>query len=323
MKFHNAKIIGTEIDPTVYHRQEAKRGSPEFIMSRGALMEFLNCPSRWLNGYEGEDSKATDWGSLIDTLALSPERFGELYSVAPEHYPDKKTGEPKPWNWNATFCDEWRSAQGNRTVIKSVERSRADAAIESLHRDKAIAELIAHSTTQVFVMAEYHDADTKLVVPLKALVDLVPEANHPTFGKALADFKTAATANPSAWPRTVFQRGYDTQAALYIDLYVAATGEERIEWLHAIQESFPPYQTGRRLLSQEFIEIGRAKYQRALKLYCHCLKNDFWPGYDDVGDMIMPGWKLTEPEAWMVTKGAMDWTPPASEHPPFVSEMAS
>jgi hypothetical protein len=146
--------------------------------------------------------------------------------------------------------------------------------------------------------ASYQDAETGIVVPLRILIDLLPAVDS-DYGKAIADLKTCGSAAVRPWNRAVFDHGYYIQSALYLDVWTLATGEDRTDFLHIVQESYTPYQTEKRMLSAEFIELGRAKYVEALQKYCQCLKTGVWPGYEG-SRLDWRGWQLTEPEPWMV-----------------------
>lgn len=307
----NGRVIGAGIDPMKYHKMAnedgslMKRGQKDFVMSRSELCEFAICPSRWINGYRGDsETSSTEWGQLIDCMVLEPEKFNERFAVTPQTYPDAKTGEPKTWNWNANHCKEWRDNLNGKIAVKWETFNSAEEAVTRLKSDKLLSALIDCSQKQVFVMAEYHDHETGLVVPIKTLIDLLPAKNHPQFGKSIADLKTSVSAVPRDWRRFVFECDYHTQAALYIDAYTAATNEERIEFRHVIQENFHPYETSRRILSSEFLELGRAQYLQALKRYCQCLESGEWPSYDDEGREVIEGWQLVQPEAWMIDRAA-------------------
>lgn len=299
----SAKIISEQTDPETYIASKGgPRGEPDHIMSRGELIEFARCPHRWLMGYgeEDEDTTATEWGSLADCLALSPGRFAESYVVTPETYPDKKTGETKPWNWNATFCKDWRevTAKSGKKPVKGETFTQVENAMKFLFANEQIASFIHRSKKQVFVMADYVDPETKIVVPIKCLLDLVPALDSP-FSKDLGDFKTCRSAKPFLWDRAVFEHGYHVQAALYMDAYTKATGEDRVSFRHILQESFPPWEPGKRILSAEYMELGRMAYLNALRRYCQCLASGVWPGYDE-GRFVIDGWLLSEPEDWML-----------------------
>lgn len=307
--FRSARIVGSQIPAAEYQKQSAERGHPEFVMSRGELCEFMHCPSRWLAGFQRKDSSATDFGTLMDVLVLDNHRFTSLYAVTPATYPCEPTKKDprteKPWRFGATYTDEWRAEQedAGKAVIKYEELKEAEAAMNVLLEDRAIAELIKWSRKQVMVTGEYEDHDTGIIVPVKGLIDLVPDAKHPQYGKVLADFKTCASANPFAWTKAVFDHNYHMQASLYMDLYVKATGEDRSDWRHILQENYAPWQPAKRLLSVEFIELGRMKYTEALRRYCQCLKENIWPDYE-TGRNVIDGWTLTEAQAWMVGREA-------------------
>ena len=299
--FASAKIIGTGVNPAEYHKQSAQRGERDFIMSKSELMEFDRCPHRWIMGYRGKETEAQEWGSLLDCLVLTPDRFALDYAVTPLTYPvDGKKGEPpseKPWNANSNWCKEWMKIQVGKIPIKAREKNLADGAVKILAAHSDIRDLIAGSDTQVHVVADYKDRETGLMVRVKCLIDLVPKLASRS--NALADLKTCASAEPFDWSWAVFRNNYHVQSALYLDAYNAATNEEREDFLHIIQESFGPYETDLTLLSLAFVDLGRRKYLTALQRYCLCLAKNEWPGYE--GDRYF-GARLVEPDAKMVSR---------------------
>lgn len=314
--FKNAKVVGAGINYETYSMQPVdvespfalenkgehafvQRGNPIYVMSRGELMDFYACPMKWLNKPADDSTASTRYGSLVDTLALMPETFDDLYYVAPETYTSDK-GEEKTWNMNANFCKDWVAKRSDKQMVKQKDLNEAQDAIKRMWLDSKIREFIECSQKQVMVSADYEDAVTELLIPVRVLTDLVPDPKHILYGKSLGDLKTSQDASPHKWPCTVSAFTYHVQAALNLDLHIAASPEiERIEFRHLIQESAPPYQTGRRILSAEFIDIGRAKYLAALGLYCQCLKHNFWPDFE-IGNSVINGWSLTEPSKWEV-----------------------
>jgi hypothetical protein len=299
--FTNALIVKVNADQGEYHRSTGgNRGQPDFIMSRSALMDFYECPSRWIKGYQTKSTDATEWGTLIDCLALSPKEFATRFAIEPALYPDAKTGEKKPWNNNANFCKDWNKAQGSKEIISAKDMALSDLAITSLFSDPKIKALIKCSARQALVMGEYHDKATGLVVPVKALLDLAPDQDDAEYGDCLADLKTCRHAGAGGWPKVVFEDQLHVQAAFYIDLHNAATLGERNTFRHILLENVPPFEPARRLLSAEFLEMGRATYIHALRFYCQCLKDQRWPGYDEMATECINGWALVQPKAWMV-----------------------
>jgi len=296
------KVVGAGISREVYSKQDAKRGEPGFIMSRGELMEFDRCPARWLAGMENDETKSTEWGSLIDCMILTPDQFDSRFAVCPATYPGKD-GD-KPWIWSANFCKEWRDRRPGLTPVKADDFEKATAAIDRIHSDKEIHELLMGSEKQVMVVSEWHDEATGIVVPTRILLDILPLPNS-RFSDSIADFKTCADAMPKAWGRAVWEHEYHVQAKLYRDVWKAATGEDRKYFLHAIQESFPPYQVGHRVLIDGgmLMDKGKTAYGGAFERYCQCLKTGIWPGFerdDGISQMILNGWQEVSGELWMV-----------------------
>lgn len=293
----NARIVSVGANADDYHNHGIQRGKREHPVSPSVLKEFMRCPSRWRNGYESPASTALAFGSLADCLLLTPELFASRYVVKPATYKDAKTGEEKPWNGNANVCKEWLASVDGKEVISAFELGESQAAVRAVKGDAIIGAFLEASERQVLVEAEWHDEPTGLVIPVRCLMDMVPRADS-EFAKCLADLKTVRNASLIPFQRQVHQFGWHIQAAFDTDLYVAATGEDRNTWCFIGMESFAPWQPFKRMLSQDFMELGRAQYTKALRNYAQCLKHDRWPGYDDHDEAIQ-GWSLCAPEPWM------------------------
>jgi hypothetical protein len=302
--------ITLNADPAKYHAlgSAIPRGKPQKTMSNSELKRFLRCPQKWIRGVETKSTDSTEWGDLVDSCVLTPERFGRKFAISPEMYEakGKKKDDPvelKPWNYQATVCKEWRTAQESAgfTVVKPDDASEAWSAAKRLLEDDRLKTFIESSDKQVQLCIDYTDDETGISVPIKCLVDLVPRKTSDCWN-SLGDLKTSVSAQPHAWVSAVFEFGYHMQASLYLDAFNAVTGEKRKMFAHVVQENSAPYETARRLLSEEFINIGRDAYRLALREYCQCLKSGFWPGYDDREgtDTIIDGWRVVEPKPYML-----------------------
>ena len=310
----NARIIGQDIDPEAYHRQDAERGTPDFALSPSSLKEFARCPARWIAGYNSPGSDAKSWGNILDTLALQPAKFASRYAVRPETYPapaghvkvkkgELAEGDTLPWNANAGVCQEWAEANAGREILSPAMMERADAALARLRADSTIAAMIDGSAKQVLVVGEWHDEPIGIVTPIRCLMDMVPAIGG-QFPKSLADLKTTRSAALVPFQRAVWQFGWHVQAAFDLDLYCAATGEDRCQWVFVVQESFEPWQTAKRLLAEDYVNIGRRDYQQALTLYSQCRSRQKWPDYDSTDEARgLGGFSLVSPEPWMESAG--------------------
>lgn len=321
MSIQNAKVIGGAVNPDDYHAVKHERGALDYPVSPSALKEFARCPRRWVKGYNPPESSAKAFGSLMDCIVLTPEQFSARYAVHPSGYKavamecptcksqsDSKScrrcGVPRvpvetvrDWNWNSESCIEWKRNQGCRVIISQDDLTEVEEAAKALRADDVIAAFLDASDRQVLVEGEWHDEPTGLVVPVRCLIDLVPKVDS-EFGKCVGDLKTSFTAALQPFSRNVHRFGYHVQAAFDLDLLVSSNGEDRNTWCLIVQESYAPWQPGKRILSQDFIELGRTEYRRALGLYCRCLSSGFWPGYDDTDEAVQ-GWSICNPEPWM------------------------
>lgn len=316
------KIVGAGIDPSVYHGQEKLRGEAEYVMSRSELIIFGQCPTRWLSGYKEEDTASTEWGTLIDGMALDSSKFVERFAVAPEKYPSagmqcptcgsitdskscrkcKQDRVPveieKPWDWNATWCSDWRENHQGMIIIKHDHYAKANEAIHRLMSDDDLKDLWKWSDSQVMVIAQYNDKDTGLTIPVKVLIDGVPTPGN-KYGKCLWDLKTAVNASAEGFAKAVYFNGYDVQAAMCLDAYTAAEAQDRTDFFFVVQENFEPWQHAKWIIPADWIEAGRLKYTTLLQRYARCLKSGHWPGFEDTGFTRgkWENWGILAPEA--------------------------
>jgi len=303
----NGKIVKVDCPISEYLASKGENG--QVILSRSDLCEILNCPSKWRKGSRPQDRKTwqTDFGSLVDCLITQPGRFNEYYQITPETYENSK-GEEVPWTWKSSTCRDWRDDFEKRGFNVCTEEDHAEAleAVRSLQKafGDQLVRLLTYAKKQVFCIAEYHDKETGVVVHVKTLTDIVPAADDEQFGKTLIDLKTCRSAHPRAWRKAVFEDDLHVQAAMNLDCYCAATGEDRLDFRHLIIENTPPYEPARRFLTTEFLTIGREKYIEAMKLYCRCVKQDNWPSYWNFAPKefrLDDGFNGCAPEPYMIT----------------------
>lgn len=297
MSFHPIKGVPPVVydaDPRSYHApQKAKRGTPEFTMSRTELVAFGKCPSKWLAGAKEDepDEKTTaamHFGDLFDVCVLTPHLFEARFAICPETYTakGKKKDDPdeeKPWNRNATACKDWeaeREAEGF-TVVKPGKAAEAWQAAKRHLANEHISEFHYTSRKQVLVQVQWEDEATGLCIPFKAMLDLVPDPSGP-FGDTLADTKTTRDANHRKWTRQVYLDALQVQAAIYMDAINAALGTKYRCFEHHITENVFPFETTHRMLSDDFIQghtfSGREVYTSFLREYCASVKSGKWRG---------------------------------------------
>jgi len=302
LSFQNVKIEGVSVNPLHYFETKAERGNPALPMSSGSLKTFSHCPSRWRAGYNPPDSDAKEFGRLLDCIILTPEQFKDRYSIQPATY--KSDDGDKPWNNNSKSCRAWNAEQiaSGKEIVKESELSQCRAALKRMKEDDKIVAFSEASDKQVWMSGQWKDEKSGITIPIKCLIDYVPRKDS-EFAKCLGDLKTTRNAQLMPWQRWCFQAGYHVQAAFNTDMYVAASGEDRNTFCFILQENYEPWETAKRILSQDFLTLGRSAYRTMLENYCQCIKHDRWPSYDDHDEAIQ-GWSLVSPEPFMADREA-------------------
>lgn len=303
-------------DQAAYHKQGAQysRGDARRTMSRSELSDFAKCPRKWLRGIPDESTNDMAWGSLVDAAFLTPDQFETIYAIADETYPSEgmecpvcksvtsaktcrtckvdrvKVTVQKEWDWNASFCSEWRAEQvkAGKKVVKSSTASEAWKAAARLKEDGEIQDIMKDAKTQVQINVDWHDNYTGLIIPFRCLLDVLPSA---ALSDTIWDFKATNDASVRKWQRTVYEYELHIQASIYMMAVNVATGLNFKNFGHIIQESSEPYEPVCRILTFEFVSIGKKDFTYQMERYCRCLKSGNFPGYDD---------SPVDAEAWMI-----------------------
>lgn len=131
--------------------------------------------------------------------------------------------------------------------------------------------------------------DPQTDVQLRARLDWLP---NPSEGRMLVvDYKTAVSAEPAAFMRTVPKFGYYQQAAWYLDIVTALGLAEDPAFLFIAQEKTPPYLITIFEMDMPSLRIGRIRNRQAIDLFAQCSATDEWPGYSDEVELIgLPAW---------------------------------
>lgn len=312
--------------PAVYHSGNIHPGLSveemrERHLSKSVLWAWHPNPMRWLNapGFEGNSS--TDWGSLVDCLLLTPQLFAKEYSVG-EPFPSNKehmdivealrvapdravmsefaefrTNVAKAWKAEqeaagrvivrdpaALELAKEHIACDGLTRISEAKYRDAQAAAEAVRGHEAAGHLLDTSDTQVALYGELCG------VMVKALVDIAPQ-NGTHHENALADLKTFRGWDKGAFARQVGALGYHVQAAWYLDLWNAVTGENRDEWLFVVSENTAPYTCNVFRLNPDAIEAGREWYRKALADWKEMLDTGMhFSPYAEIEDIDLKKW---------------------------------
>lgn len=217
-------------------------------------------------------------GLCVETLLWQRQRFDEKFVV-----------EPKDFNPRTTEGKAWKKAQAGKHILDAETLTLCENAAQGLLRKPHIAELLASGRSQVPAFSPFSYGGT---VQCKALIDWIPNGFN-----CLCDLKTTRSARKEDFSKDIAEYGYDVQAAFYLDVYKAATGDDaRTMFAFIVVENTPPHEAAVYVLDPEDVGRGRAKYINWLARYMDCLEKDHWPGYqqNEPETITLPKWARKE-----------------------------
>lgn len=111
----------------------------------------------------------------------------------------------------------------------------------------------------------------------------------------IVDLKTTTDANPKACSKAIAAYSYHQQGALYLDGVTAAgLAPEGARFVFVFQSKKAPYLVTVRELGDQDQDIGRARNERALRLYADCERTGMWPDWtgpvDEIPQISMPSY---------------------------------
>jgi len=261
-----------------YYKRSA---SPQDLLgpvSKSLLWAFNQSPFKW--AYGARDSSgptpAMELGSLIHCMALTPALLDSEYIISA--YDEFRTNESKAWR-------EDQNNKGISVVTRKVWDIAHAAACELVKNPLYPSPAV---DTEVAVFGEIDGVD------IKGMIDIVPFTASQE-GDSLWDLKTTASIeSEDALQRLIINRGYHWQAALYLDLYNAATDENRDSFVFVFIETSSPYETAFVRITSDFIEQGRREYRKALAKWKMCVDTGFFPKrIEGITTIDVPKWFKT------------------------------
>ena len=110
-------------------------------------------------------------------------------------------------------------------------------------------------------------------------------------GSTLVDVKTCGDIG--SFEKSIANYHYHIQAAFYMDVFELSTGSKLTGFLFVAVEKQAPFDCAIIQLSQEYLEIGRKQYKRALREMKQCQESGVFPGVmgdKEVLTMAAPYW---------------------------------
>ena len=246
------------------------------LSSTGAREIASECPAyhRHRNPHLNPDWKS-DYkrefaiGTSAHLLFLEPEAFDDrTVIVDADNYQTKAA---------KTARDDAHEAGKSPLLMK--ERDLVFAMREALNSDPLARTLIGQVTTEETIVW----IDDVTGCWCKARPDIRP--NHRRYA---VDYKTAASAEPSAFERSAWNYRYWQQAAWYLDAIEAMHGERPAAFFFLCQAKDPPYLVTVHRVDDGYLEWGELENRKARETFARCLETGRWPGYADKALPLKP-----------------------------------
>lgn len=207
------------------------------------------------------------------TSAMDPE-----FVVHPAVYLSTK-GEEKPWNRNAKFCDDWETANENKTVLKPAWVENIERMHDAAFASPDVSEFLSQGKAEVTI--RHADQTTGLMVQCR--FDWLRLED-----RMFADLKTTCEESMARFPREALNYNYDRQIAWYGRRLAQELGEpwpsERIGHRIIATMKTVPWSAQMFKFKPERIAAADAKNQAALIRLKGAWFSNTWP--DDTGGVI-------------------------------------
>jgi exodeoxyribonuclease VIII len=248
-------------------KMEFEKYLAEDAVSSSRLRAFRQAPLFAAPGHYGvaderkELSRDLVIGSATHALLWEPGEFEKRYKKLPELNLRKDEGRSElAWyykTYGEAFClseREYNLAMALRAALWLNEDARF------------YLQAIDHSEVSVF----WSDPETG--IRKKARPDAFIEAG------VCFDLKTTTDADEKGFKRIIGERGYDLQAALYVE-GLRACGYEITHFAFIAIEKVPPFAIGIWQLSDDRLARAAAEVRDLCRRFKACQESGIWPGY--------------------------------------------
>lgn len=255
-----------------YYKLGATPANLSGPVSKSMLWEFNQSPHKWLHGRRKESTPAMEFGTLVHTVVLQPHLLQQEYAISPHD------------SFRTNAAKEWREEQvaAGKIVVTEDDMDRA-AEIDNTIKEDSVLFSLGEYERELAIFGSVGD------IQAKCLIDIAP-----SHGDCLVDLKTTSSIGDiKSIQNTVVRLGYHWQAAMYLDMFNAATGSNRTTFMFLFVETDYPHETAWVSTSQELIDLGRIGYMNAIARYAECVRNKHFPkAIEGIQEVTAPAWAI-------------------------------
>lgn len=245
-------------------------------ISSTPLRKALISPRAFLDYYQGNfvgDTPSFRFGRAFGMAAAEPKLFSDTYVVEPKFSGEGSMKARK--EFKAAFPES----------LKQDEFDDLKRMIESVSSHKDAGPLLRDGKNEI--SGYFADPDTGILCRFR------PDCFHPGH-MAVLDVKTTTCIEEREFINSALRFGYHVQLAFYCDGVEAITGKKvKYPFLLAVEKS-APFDCAVYRLNDDFIELGRITYKKALKVIKEGMDTGKWSRYQDRFQEVAPPAWLTK-----------------------------
>jgi PDDEXK-like domain of unknown function (DUF3799) len=217
-----------------------------------------------------------DLGNAVHTAVL-----GEGHDIVVVDYPDYKKLDARAQR-DAAY-------DAGKVPLLPKEKVQVDAMAEAIRQHPTAGPLFAPGTGIAERSIYWNDPATG--VRCRVRPDWLKQLPGLTL---CVDLKTIKSSDPETISRAIRDHNYHQQDPLYIDGIWAALQPEDVRFIFVFVSKQAPYLITVRELTQQDRDIGRARNERALRIYADCERTGIWPDWTgpvtEIPQIGMPTW---------------------------------
>lgn len=265
-----------DIPEDLYHADPVPGGSLSSTGARKLLPPSCPARFRYEQLHPAAPSAAMELGTAAHKLILGTG-------------PELVVVDAADWRTNAAK-DQAAEARGRGAVpLLRDDYARVQAMAAAIRSHRLASALLSperggHPEQSLFAVDDYTG------VWCRSRLDWMPDPESPR--PVIADYKSAASADPGAFTRSVSTYGYHVQEFWYRRLYAQLTGVDA-EFVFIVQEKTPPYVVTVCRLDDESVRAGGTLARQALERYRDCMESGIWPAHsDEIERISLPRWAM-------------------------------
>lgn len=247
----------------------------EFIETRplsySSLKAFLKSPKHYVH-YISTQKSATpsmEFGSLVDCLLLTPDKFEDKYYVVEKVDRRTKEGKAKAEEFDLLDAKFHEENGYSKKRINEEQLAEAKQIVFNVNQDENARDLL-NLVTQTQTKIEYVDTETGL--PYVGYIDALGEKD----GKPIiVELKTCQDASEHEFSRDAFYLHYYLQCAGYLEGIARKKGIFP-DFYYLVVETNAPYGVNVIKAPSDYIQYGKEKLRGLFDDFKFCLDNNFF-----------------------------------------------